>query len=136
MAGSWAHQSDLRRRLSVFPEFRIAELPDSIVSASGVVSYLLSSFGPSEKACTQSVQPPTRVMNVTSRTCVPKTLAHMCVSQRSGYHNQPQRIARGTYWLTSSLTACFAYSCFVSGDAGDAVDAGNSVHRDSRECLR
>ena len=38
VASSWAHQSDLRRRLSIFPEFRIVELPDSIISASGVVS--------------------------------------------------------------------------------------------------
>ena len=38
MAGSWVHQSDLRRRLSILSEFRIAEFPDSIISAAGVVS--------------------------------------------------------------------------------------------------
>ena len=38
MARSWAHQSDLRRRLSIFLEFRIAEFPDPIISASGVIS--------------------------------------------------------------------------------------------------
>ena len=35
---SWAHQSDLGRRLSIFSEFRITELPDSIISASAFVS--------------------------------------------------------------------------------------------------
>ena len=38
MAGSWARQSDLRRQLPIFSEFRIADFPDSIISASGVVS--------------------------------------------------------------------------------------------------
>ena len=37
-ASSQAHQSDFHRRLSIFSEFRVAEIPDSVISASEVVS--------------------------------------------------------------------------------------------------